>query len=46
MTDKPRLISTTAARQGGTGTNSGYVLFIGMVLAVTAGVILFFTVGT
>jgi hypothetical protein len=46
MDEEPQRISTDDARQGVSGTNSRYVLFIGTGLAIVAGIILFFTVGT
>lgn len=43
--DGPEQKTTVEARQGVTGHNVRYVLFIGMGLAILAGVILYFTVG-
>lgn len=43
--ERPEIIETSEARQGVTGHNVRYVLFTGLVLAIIAGVILYFSVG-
>ena len=46
MDDEPERISTDKARQGVTGHNVRYVLIFGTGLAIVAGIILLYTVGT
>jgi hypothetical protein len=43
---RPEIVSREEARQGVTGHNVRYVLFIGLAFAVVAGVVLYFSVGT
>lgn len=43
---RPTNIDAEAARQGVTGHNVRIVLAVGLALAVIAGIVLFFTVGT
>jgi hypothetical protein len=43
---RPEIVSQEEARQGVTGHNVRYVLFIGMAFAIVAGVVLYFSVGT
>ncbi len=41
----PEIISRDKARQGVTGHNVRYVLFIGIAFAIVAGIVLYFSVG-
>ncbi len=43
---RPTKIGADEARQGVTGHNVRFVLAVGLALAVIAGVVLYFTVGT
>jgi len=43
---RPKVLDTVAARQGVTGHNVRTVLAVGLLLALLAGVVLWFTVGT
>ena len=42
---RPEVVTRDEARQGVTGHNVRYVLFIGIACAVLAGVVLYFSVG-